>query len=201
MERHKRRRSRESAVSRTPADMADNLKKLFDENAIQVTVKRLARAISRDFDDEELVLVSVLKGSFMFISDLMREIRNPVVVDFIRASSYGCDTMTSGKVTLTKDLETDIAGKNVIIVEDIIDSGLTLTAIKEMLLARKPRSLKICALVDKRARRKVKIEGDYVGFSIEDGFIVGYGVDYAERYRNLPAIYVVEQGDTEVGPG
>ncbi len=175
-------------------NMADTLKKLFDEGEIQAAVKRLANEISRDFDDEEIVLVSVLKGSFMFISDLIREINNPVVVDFIRASSYGCDTMTSGKVNLTKDLETDIAGKNVIIIEDIIDSGLTLTAIKDLLLSRKPRALKICALVDKRARRKVQIEGDYVGFSIDDGFIVGYGVDYAERYRNLPAIYVVEQG-------
>jgi hypoxanthine phosphoribosyltransferase len=175
------------------ADMADTLKKLFDKEEIQSAVKRLAEDITHDFDDEELVLVSVLKGSFMFISDLMREIRNPVVVDFIRASSYGSGTATSGQVTLTKDLETDIAGRNVIIIEDIIDSGLTLTAIRELLLARKPRSLKICALVDKRARRKVEIEGDYVGFSIEDGFIVGYGVDYAERYRNLPAIYVVEQ--------
>lgn len=176
------------------ADMADTLlKKLFDKEEIQSAVKRLAEAITSDFDDEELVLVSVLKGSFMFISDLMREIRNPVVVDFIRASSYGSGTATSGQVMLTKDLETDIAGRNVIIIEDIIDSGLTLTAIRELLLARKPRSLKICALVDKRARRKVEIEGDYVGFSIEDGFIVGYGVDYAERYRNLPAIYVVER--------
>jgi hypoxanthine phosphoribosyltransferase len=175
------------------ADMADTLRKLFDKEEIRSAVKRLAEAITRDFDDEELVLVSVLKGSFMFISDLMREIRNPVVVDFIRASSYGSGTTTSGQVTLTKDLETDIAGRNVIIIEDIIDSGLTLTAIRELLLARKPRSLKICALVDKRARRKVEIEGDYVGFSMEDGFIVGYGVDYAERYRNLPAIYVVEQ--------
>jgi hypoxanthine phosphoribosyltransferase len=193
--------SRKIFFSGTHTNMVENLKKLFNENEIQAAVKRLAEAISRDFDDEELVLVSVLKGSFMFISDLMREIKNPVVVDFIRASSYGCDTVTSGKVTLTKDLETDIAGKNVIIVEDIIDSGLTLTAIREMLLARKPRSLKICALIDKRARRKVIIEGDYVGFSIEDGFIVGYGIDYAERYRNLPVIYVVEQGDNEVLPG
>jgi hypoxanthine phosphoribosyltransferase len=176
-----------------PTDMSDKLTKLFDENQIRAAVGQLALEISRDFDNEEIVLVSVLKGSFMFISDLMREIKNPVVVDFIRASSYGSDTTTSGKVVLTKDLETDITGKNVIIVEDIIDSGLTLTAIREMLLARRPRSLKICALVDKRARRKVEIEGDYVGFSMEDGFIVGYGVDYAERYRNLPAIYVVEQ--------
>jgi hypoxanthine phosphoribosyltransferase len=176
-----------------PTEMSDKLTKLFDEDQIRAAVGHIALEISRDFDNEEIVLVSVLKGAFMFISDLMKEIKNPVVVDFIRASSYGSDTTTSGKVTLTKDLETDIAGKNVIIVEDIIDSGLTLTAIREMLLARKPRSLKICALVDKRARRKVEIEGDYVGFSIEDGFIVGYGVDYAERYRNLPAIYVVEQ--------
>lgn len=169
------------------------MEKLFDEEQIRAAVKRLAEKISSDFDDEEIVFVSVLKGSFMFISDLMKEIKNPVVIDFIRATSYGCDTTTSGKVTLTKDLETDIADKNVIIIEDIIDSGLTLTAIREMLLARKPRALKICALVDKRSRRKVEIEGDYVGFSIDDGFIVGYGVDYAERYRNLPAIYVVEQ--------
>jgi hypoxanthine phosphoribosyltransferase len=185
--------SRRSECSGTLTDMADTLKKLFDKEEIESAVKRLAAAITRDFDDEELVLVSVLKGSFMFISDLMRELRNPVVVDFIRASSYGSGTATSGQVTLSKDLETDIADRNVIIIEDIIDSGLTLTAIRELLLARNPRSLKICALVDKRARRKVEIEGDYVGFSIEDGFIVGYGVDYAERYRNLPAIYVVEQ--------
>lgn len=172
-------------------DMGETLQKLFDEQEIRAAVHRLAAAITSDFDDEEVVLVSVLKGSFMFISDLVREMKGPVVVDFLRASSYGSDTKTSGTVTLTKDLETDIEGKNVIIVEDIIDSGLTLRSIRDMLLARRPRSLKICALVDKRARRKVEIEGDYVGFSIEDGFIVGYGIDYAERYRNLPAIFVV----------
>jgi len=176
-----------------PVRMTDRLQKLFDEEQIRAAVTRLAESITRDFDDEEIVFVSVLKGSFMFISDLMKEIKNPVVVDFIRATSYGSGTTTSGKVTLTKDLETDITGRNVIIIEDIIDSGLTLTAIKELLLARKPRALKICALVDKRARRKIEIEGDYIGFSIEDGFIVGYGVDYAERYRNLPAIYTVQQ--------
>jgi hypoxanthine phosphoribosyltransferase len=170
-----------------------NLKKLFDEKDIKGAVRRLAGAISRDFEDEEIVLVSVLKGSFMFTSDLIREIRSPVVVDFIRASSYGCNTTTCGQVTLTKDLETDISGKNVIIVEDIIDSGLTLRAIRDMLLARNPRSLKICALVDKRARREAEIEGDYVGFTIENGFIVGYGIDFAEQYRNLPAIFVVDE--------
>ena len=173
--------------------MCPTLQKLFDEQEIGSAAKRLAAAISTDFGDQEIVLVSVLKGSFMFTSDLMREIKGPVIVDFLRASSYGSDTKTSGTVTLTKDLETDIEGRNVIIVEDIIDSGLTLRSIRDMLLARHPRSLKICALVDKRARREVEIEGDYVGFSIEDGFIVGYGIDYAERYRNLGAIFVVEE--------
>lgn len=173
--------------------MKETLRILFDERQIETAVRKLASAISEDFDDEEIVLVSVLKGSFMFTSDLVRAMKGPVVVDFLRASSYGCDTKTSGKVTLTKDLETDIEGKNVVIIEDIIDSGLTLRSIRDMLLSRRPRSLKICALVDKRARREVEIEGDYVGFSIEDGFIVGYGIDYAERYRNLPAIFVVEE--------
>jgi hypoxanthine phosphoribosyltransferase len=166
---------------------------LFSENEIGNAVKRLADSIYRDYDDEEILFVCVLKGSFMFTSDLMREMKAPVTVDFIRATSYGCNMSTCGKVTLTKDLETDIAGKNVIIIEDIIDSGLTLCSIRDTLLARRPKSLKICALVDKKARREVEIEGDYVGFTIEDGFIVGYGIDYAERYRNLPAIFVVEE--------
>ncbi|MGA3174527.1 MAG: hypoxanthine phosphoribosyltransferase [Syntrophorhabdales bacterium] len=175
-----------------PNKLGEKLRKLFDEGDIRRTVKRLARAISRDFDEEEIVFVCILKGSFMFMSDLVRELENPVVVDFIRAASYGCGTTTSGEVSLTKDIETDISGRNVILVEDIIDSGLTLRAVRDLLLERKPRSLKICALVDKKARRKVQIEGDYVGFTIEDGFIVGYGIDYGERFRNLPAIFVVE---------
>ena len=169
------------------------LRKLFSAEDIEKAVKSLAQAISTDFNKEELVMVCVLKGSFMFIADLIRQIEgHNLVVDFLRASSYGTGTETCGEVTFTKDLETDIMGKHVVIVEDIIDSGLTLTSIKNRLLERNPRSLRICALVDKRARRRVEIEGDYVGFTIEDGFIVGYGIDYAEHYRNLPEIYVVE---------
>lgn len=171
----------------------ETLTKLFDEHQIGTAVQRLAGEIEEDFRDQEVILVSVLKGSFMFTSDLAREMKGSVVVDFLRASSYGCDTKTSGTVTITKDLETNIEGKNVVIVEDIIDSGLTLTFIRDMLLARRPRSLKICALIDKRARREVEIEGDYIGFSMEDGFIVGYGIDYAEHYRNLKAVFVVEE--------
>lgn len=172
--------------------MGENFRILFDEKAIAAAVKRLAKDILRDFDAEEIVLVSVLKGSFMFTSDLIRELHGNVIVDFVRAASYGCNTTTCGEIRLTKDLETDIADRNVIIVEDIIDSGITLRSLKEMLQERNPRTLKICALVDKRQRRQVEIEGDYVGFTIEDGFIVGYGIDYAERYRNLREIFVVE---------
>jgi hypoxanthine phosphoribosyltransferase len=171
----------------------ETLKKLFDEDEIGIAVRRLAATIAKDFEGEEVVLVSVLKGSFMFTSDLAREMKCPVVVDFLRATSYGTDRQTSGTVTITKDLETNLEGKNVVIVEDIIDSGLTLTFIRDMLLARRPRALKICALIDKKARRQVEIEADYVGFDMEDGFVVGYGIDYAERYRNLPAIFVVEE--------
>jgi hypoxanthine phosphoribosyltransferase len=172
--------------------MTDVLKRLFSKEEIEEAVERLADSISLDFDDEEVLFVCILKGSFMFTSDLIRKTKVPAVIDFIRVSSYGCNTSTSGEVTLTKDLETDITGKNVVVVEDIIDSGLTLRSIRDMLLGRNPKSLKICALVDKKARREVQIEGDYVGFTIEDGFIVGYGIDYAEHYRNLPEIFVIE---------
>jgi hypoxanthine phosphoribosyltransferase len=180
-------------ADRLVTDSGEVLQKLFDEDAIGTTVQRLAAEISRDFDNQEVIFVSVLKGSFMFTSDLARAMKGRVVVDFLRATSYGTGRQTSGTVTITKDLETSLEGRNVVIVEDIIDSGLTLTFIRDMLLARRPRSLKICALIDKKARRQVEIEADYVGFSMDDGFIVGYGIDYAEHYRNLPAIFVVAE--------
>ena len=172
--------------------MPDNLRILFHHDDIHQAIARLASAIRDDFGQEELVFVCVLKGSFMFTADLVREVGNPSVIDFIRISSYR-NGMTHGNVAITKDLETDIEGKNVIIVEDIIDSGITLTSLRNMLLTRKPKILKICALIDKKARREVQIEGDYIGFSIQDGFVVGYGIDYAEKYRNLRDIFVVEE--------
>jgi hypoxanthine phosphoribosyltransferase len=168
------------------------LKKLFSRKDIAITVKRLARLIEKDFPGEEIIFVCLLKGSFVFTSDLVRNIRNTSRIDFMRVSSYGNATKSKGKITITKDLEEDIKGKNVIIVEDIIDSGLTLKSISALLGKRKPKNLKICALIDKKARRKVNIEGDYVGFTIDDGFVVGYGIDYAEQYRNRPDICVVE---------
>ena len=167
------------------------LKKLFSREEIDRAVKRLATEIENDYDNEQIIFICLLKGSFMFTSDLIREIRNPLRVDFLRASSYGSRTNSKGEVTIGKDIEEGIEGENVIIVEDIIDSGLTLTRVRDMLQERKPKSLRICALLDKRARRKVDIEGDYVGFTLQDGFVVGYGIDFAERYRNLPDIFVV----------
>lgn len=169
------------------------LKKLFSRKDIAVTVKRLARLIEKDFPGEEIIFVCLLKGSFMFTSDLVRNIRNPSRIDFMRVSSYGNSMKSKGKVTVTKDLEEDVKGKNVIIVEDIIDSGLTLKLVSGLIKKRKPKNLKICALIDKKARREVSIEGDYIGFTIDDGFVVGYGIDYAEQYRNCPDICVVEK--------
>ncbi len=169
------------------------LKTLFTKEEIDCAVKGLARSIGKDYDDEEILFVCLLKGSFIFMSDLIRQIKNPSKVDFMRVSSYGNNMQSKGEIIITKDLEENINGKNVVIVEDIIDSGLTLKNIKEKLLERNPKSLKICALLDKRTRREVAIEGDYIGLTIEDGFVVGYGIDYAEQYRNLPEIYIVEK--------
>ena len=172
--------------------MAETLKPLFSKQDIRRVVKRLAAEISRDYRGEEVLCVCILKGSFMFTSDLVREMKVPATVDFIRVSSYGKGMTSTGEVTITKDLETDVSGRNVLIVEDIIDSGLTLKWIRDMLASRNPKSVRIVALVDKKARRKVDIPCDYVGFTLEDGFIVGYGIDYAEKYRDLPEILVVE---------
>jgi hypoxanthine phosphoribosyltransferase len=174
--------------------MADILKPLFSRQEIRKVVKRIGAAISRDYRGEEVVCVCILKGSFIFTSDLVREIKLPTTVDFIRVSSYGTGMSSKGEVTITKDLEMDISGKNVLVIEDIVDSGLTLKWIRDSLLARNPKSLKIVCLLDKKARRKVDVPCDYVGLTIEDGFIVGYGIDYAEQYRNLPEILVVEKG-------
>ena len=167
------------------------LKKLFSEQDIARTVKRLAKQIENDFMNEELLFVCLLKGSFIFTSDLIRQVKNPSRIDFMRVSSYGNQMTTRGNVEIIKDLDEDIEAKNVIIVEDIIDSGLTLTRVREMLRTRNPKRLKICALIDKRRRRRVDIEADYVGFTIDDGFVVGYGIDYAEYHRNCPDICIV----------
>ncbi|ALZ64633.1 Hypoxanthine phosphoribosyltransferase (plasmid) [Bacillus cereus] len=155
---------------------------------MQIKIKELALQIKNDFKNEEIVLIAVLKGSFIFAADLARQIKNEVTIDFISASSYGNQTETTAKVTLLKDIDIDISGKNVIVVEDIIDSGLTLHFLKKYFSMHKPKTLKFCSLLDKPERRKVDLNVEYVGFRIPDEFIVGYGIDCVEKYRNLPYI-------------
>lgn len=170
----------------------DQLKLLFSKDYIAEQVERLGQEITRDHPGTELVMVCILKGSFLFFADLVRAIETPLVVDFMRVASYGSETQTSGIVEVRKDLEVAIAGRDVVIVEDIIDSGHTLRTLYNILLQRNPRSLKICTLIDKRSRREVVVEADYAGITMDDGFIIGYGLDFDERYRNLADIFVVE---------
>lgn len=170
-----------------------NRKILFSRERIATEVKRLGQEISQDYGDQEVMLVGVLKGSFLFIADLIRELETPAVVDFVRLASYGSGTQTSGIIEFRKELEMPIKDRHVIIVEDIVDSGYTLECLFNKLLLQSPRSLKICTLIDKRARREVDIEADYIGISMEDGFIIGYGLDHDEKYRDLPDIYLVEE--------
>jgi hypoxanthine phosphoribosyltransferase len=164
---------------------------LLTEEEIQIKVKELGQKIESDFQGEDLLVVGILKGACVFVSDLIRNINLDVNMDFMSVSSYGKATQSSGTVKILKDLDVDIEGKNVLIVEDIIDTGLTLKNLFETLKTRNPKSLKLCTLLDKPERRTVDINVDYVGFVIPDKFIVGYGIDYAEKYRNLPYIGIV----------
>jgi hypoxanthine phosphoribosyltransferase len=165
---------------------------LLHEKQIQARIKELGEQIVHDYAGiEELLLVGVLKGSVMFIVDLARTLRRPLAMDFIAISSYGQTTETSGVVRMLKDLEIDIGGRHVMIIEDIVDSGLTLAYLRESLQRRNPASLKICALLSKPERRTSDVKIDYCGFDIPNEFVVGYGLDYAERYRNLPYIGVL----------
>jgi hypoxanthine phosphoribosyltransferase len=154
---------------------------------IQNRVKELAAEIRRDYPaDQQLHLVSVLKGAFIFLGDLIRALERQVTIDFMAVSSYGKDTTSSGEVRLLKDLDSGLEGRNVIIVEDIVDTGLTLAYLQEILHARGPKTIRTACLLSKPSRRVVNVKVDYVGFTIEDRFVVGYGLDYAEQYRNLP---------------
>ncbi|MGD0168284.1 MAG: hypoxanthine phosphoribosyltransferase [Smithella sp.] len=166
---------------------------LFPRDAIQKRVRELAGQISKDYADRELIIIGVLKGAFIFMADLIREISIPCRIDFTRLASYGDGSDSSGKVVMTKDIETSIKGRDILIVEDILDTGLTLQYLVSWLKERNPDSLKICVLLDKRKRRKVSFEADYVGFTIDDGFVVGYGLDFNEKYRFSPDIYVIKQ--------
>jgi hypoxanthine phosphoribosyltransferase len=163
---------------------------LLSEAQIQKRVAELAAEIRRDFPDD-LHVIAVLKGAFIFLSDLIRHMPGHVSMDFMAVSSYAKATKSSGEVRLLKDLDSGLEGRNVVIVEDIVDTGLTLTYLQDILRARNPRSLRTACLLSKPSRRQVDVKVEYIGFTIEDRFVVGYGLDYAEQYRNLPHIAVV----------
>lgn len=171
--------------------MNGKLEVLLSREKIAHRVAELAEEISHDYQGQPLLLICVLKGAVIFLSDLMRELKIPVEIDFMAVSSYGADTSSSGVVRILKDLEQSIQEKDILVVEDIVDTGLTLNYLRENLISRQPRSLKVVTLLDKPSRRKVAFDPDYCGFAIPDRFVVGYGLDFDEQYRNLPDICVV----------
>ena len=166
---------------------------LLTEKQIQKRIKELGRQISADYANENILLVGILNGAVTYFSDLARSIDRPVNYDFIRCSSYGSGAVTSGQVIMKKDLENPVAGKNVLIIEDIIDTGITMHYLLDLLKERGARSIKLAALLSKPSRRQIEVPIDYLGFEVPDAFVVGYGLDYNERYRNLPYIGVLKK--------
>lgn len=167
----------------------DTLEVVLPPEKIQDRVMELAQKITEDYRDHQLILVGILKGAYQFLTDLSRNIQTPHMIDFMRLKSYGSSIESSGQVTITKDMELPIKNAHVLIVEDIIDTGYTLGFLKEMMSLQHAASVRICCLIDKKERREVEVNADYVGFDIPKGFLVGYGLDYDEQYRYLPGIY------------
>ncbi len=166
---------------------------LFTSEQIAAAVNRLASEIKRDYLDKNPILIAVLKGSFMFLADLIRRLDFPLEIEFAWLSSYGHGTESSGRIRLVQDVQTEIKGRHVLVIEDIIDTGFTAAFFLEHLRQKEPASLKLCSLTDKPSRTKVKVNIDYLGLTVPDRFIVGYGIDWDERFRHLPDIYVMEQ--------
>jgi hypoxanthine phosphoribosyltransferase len=164
---------------------------MIEQDRLQARIRELGEEVSRDYAGRDLLLVGVLKGAVFFMADLMRVLTVPCEIDFMAISSYGAQTDSSGVVRILKDLDTNIAGRDVLVVEDIIDSGLTLSYLMRSLKARKPGSLEVCALMTKPERREIEVPVRYVGFEIPNKFVIGYGLDFAERYRNLPYVAVL----------
>lgn len=173
--------------------MAENIKVLISEEEIDARIKQLGEEISKAYAGKEIHLICILKGGAFFMTELSKHITVPVSIDFMSVSSYGDATVSSGRVKIVKDLDESIQGRDVIVVEDIIDSGRTLSYLMDLLKNRLPASIEICTLLDKPERREVEVEVEYSGFQIPDEFVVGYGLDYMQKYRNLPFVGVVEQ--------
>ncbi len=170
----------------------DILKVLVSEEELKAKCAEMGAQITKDYEGKNLVLVTVLKGAVVYMTDLMRNIDLPCTIDFMVVSSYGSGTKTSGVVKIVKDLDQDLSGKDILIVEDILDSGMTLSYLKELLLSRNPSSIRIATLLDKPSRRMVDLKADYIGYEVPDEFVVGYGLDYDEKYRNLPYVGVLK---------
>lgn len=172
--------------------MEDKIRVMIPEAEVDAKIRELAAQITKDYEGKEVHLICILKGSIFFTCELAKRIDLPVTLDFMSVSSYGYGTESTGRVKIVKDLDENIEGKDVIVIEDIIDTGRTLSHLMEVLKVRKPGTLKLCTLLDKPSRRVVDVEVDYTGFEIPDEFVVGYGLDFAQKYRNLPYIGVVE---------
>lgn len=172
--------------------MSQQPKVLITQDQIRQEVARLAAEISRDYQGKQPLLIGILKGSFVFMADLIRQLQLPVEVDFIKLSSYGSGMETSGKVRVVQGLKAPIKGRDVLVVEDIIDTGLTISFLMDYLRRKKPASLKLCALTDKPSRHRTAVNIDYLGFTVPDKFIVGYGIDWNEKFRHLPDICFIE---------
>jgi hypoxanthine phosphoribosyltransferase len=170
-----------------------NREVLFSKDVIAQRVQELAEEISRDYAGGELIVVGILKGAFIFMADLIRFLQVPIQVDFAQLASYGSRSISCGEVVIKKDLDLSIAGRDVLIVEDIVDTGLTLSFFVEALKKRAPRSLRVCVFLDKRMRRKTPFKADYTGFVIDDGFVVGYGLDFNEQARHLPDVCLIRK--------
>ncbi|MGL6024708.1 MAG: hypoxanthine phosphoribosyltransferase [Cetobacterium sp.] len=164
------------------------IEKMISEEALQTRVREVAKEIEKDYAGKNLICVGLLKGSIMFMADLLKNVDMDLAMDFMKVSSYHGGTDSTGVVKILKDVDADLTGKDVLIIEDIIDTGLTLESVKKFLLTKQPNSLKVCSLLDKPSRRKVEMVGEYIGFEIPDEFVVGYGLDYDELHRNLPYI-------------
>jgi hypoxanthine phosphoribosyltransferase len=173
------------------------MKVLFPASEITERVQELGKKITSEYQGKDLYIIAILKGGFMFASDLVRSVKLPIRIEFVRLSSYGCSDRPQGSVKILNDIEGSITGKHVIIVDDIMDTGHSLVAFKRHLETKNPASVKICTMIDKTCRREEPIDPDFYGFRIKDGFIVGYGLDYAEDYRALPDIYVIEPADSQ----
>ena len=172
--------------------MSGKVTQMIKEEDVDSRIKELAAKIDEDYKGEEIFIVCILRGATFFACELVKRIKAPVTIDFMQVSSYGAGTVSSGEVRIIKDIELSVRDKNVIIVEDIVDTGNTLSTLRDIFEHRKSKSVKICSLLDKPDRREVEVDIDYVGFSVPDKFIVGYGLDWDQKYRNLPYIGVVE---------